>query len=227
MKYVVGNWKQKMNLAGLTAWLNAFVTRFPTGVSLEKTLPIIAPSYPYLHVLSQSFTADLFEGWEVASQDVSPFDRGSHTGSVGAFQLADFVKFSIIGHSELGESSAVVLQKRDKLLAHGIVPILCFADSKVARQYYTEGVILAWEDPGNISTSDFKTVSLEEVQSVVSDLRTWLPVSAPLLYGGSVTPDNSTELANIGGLDGVLVGRASLKAQDFVAILNNYERHEN
>ncbi len=226
MKYVVGNWKQRMSLSDLTIWLSDFAAYFPEGVSLQITLPIISPSYPYFHVLSQAFGSELFAGWEIASQDVSQFDRGSYTGFVGAFQLADFVKYSLIGHSELGDSPDVVLQKRDALLEHGIVPIICFADLALARQYYADGVILAWEDPGNISASNFKDVSIDGVRAVVSELRAWLPSSVALLYGGSVTPENSVGLAGIAGLDGVLVGRASLAAKDFVAILNNYERHK-
>jgi triosephosphate isomerase len=152
----------------------------------------------------------------------------------------------IVGHSERramhGESDRLVAEKANAALAHGLVPIVCVGETLaereegatedvVARQLAavaellgarTRDLVLAYEPVWAIGTG--KTATPAEAQAVHAFLRERLAVSgAPagavqILYGGSVKADNAAQLFAQPDIDGGLIGGASLKAADFIAI---------
>ena len=155
-------------------------------------------------------------------------------------------KYAIVGHSERrsyhAESDQLVADKAKAALAHGLVPIVCVGETLAEREAgQTEAVVgrqmkavidtmgaelsqivVAYEPVWAIGTG--KTASPAQAQEVHAFLRAQIKAAqpnaaeVPLLYGGSVKPDNAAELFAQADIDGGLIGGASLKASDFAAI---------
>jgi triosephosphate isomerase len=223
MKYVIANWKMTMDLALVGEWFETYKkAQNQLGISFKKTLPIIAPSF--VHIPYAFLETESIKEVKLASQDISHYEKGSHTGESGAFQIKDFCKYCIIGHSERRDSTEIVLRKRDLAMREGLTPIMCFVSLEEALKYYLPGIILAWEDPAFISGGgQYKEKPIDEVQKAIEKLRKSLPKEAVLLYGGSVNKVNISDLACLDLLDGVLVGQASLDPMHFLEIIKAYE----
>jgi triosephosphate isomerase (TIM) len=214
MKYIIANWKMNMNTSEVRNWIVQFSETTPRIAKDIKIL--IAPSFTALAEIGNT-------GLEVCAQDVSNYDKGAHTGEVGAFDLKDYCPYSIVGHSERNEDSTIVTQKRDMCLKYGITPIVCFVNNEDVKEYYKDGVILAWEDPQNISVNGvYRSKDPEEIRKNIDQIRNLLPTNAELIYGGSVNRDNLSDISAISGISGVLVGNASLDPQHFADIISIY-----
>jgi len=217
MKFVVANWKMKMSRGDIDNWTLDFKGSYkPSDVTV-----VVAPSFINVSYVKEKLGS--LEKVFIGAQDVSVDSKGSHTGEVGAFQLKDYCKYVIVGHSERAEDLALVVQKRDIVLESGLTPIVCFTAPKQAKFFYKEGVILAWEDPKNISSEGvYSEKSLEEVEENVDLIKESLPEGAVLLYGGSVNKDNVCGLAKLSNLDGILVGHASLDPNHLIELIGAY-----
>ena len=217
MKCVIANWKMKMSQADIENWILDFKGRYkPSDVRI-----IVAPSFVNIPYVKN--TLGSLERVFVGAQNVSADSKGSHTGEVGAFQLRDYCKYVIVGHSERAESPALVVKKRDIVLEHGLIPIVCFTTPNQASFFYTECAILAWEDPENISSGGvYSEKPLEEVEENIGLIKESLPEDAILLYGGSVNRDNIDDLVKLSKLGGVLVGQASLDSNHFIELIGAY-----
>jgi len=215
-KLVVANWKQNKTLDEAVAWAKEFVGLWDG--KFGAVLPIVCPPIPFLSELAGILRP---AGVALGVQDVSVFSDGTHTGYVGVDQVKGFVDYAIVGHSEREEDREVVVQKASICLEAGITPIVCF---KSPGQYKKiEGAVYALEDPENISQSGmYRPKALAEVEELLGKARTFFGTESKLLYGGSVNDQNAEELASISGLDGVLVGNASLNPHTFCAIVNKF-----
>jgi triosephosphate isomerase len=176
----------------------------------------------------------------IGGQDCHPAASGAHTGDIAAPMLADAgASHVIVGHSERradhGETSAMVRAKALAALAAGLVPIICVGETlaereagktlevvgEQVRQSVPEGlgaetVVLAYEPVWAIGSG--LTPTPDQISEVHQAIAGWLPVGVRLLYGGSVKPANAGDILALPGVDGALVGGASLKAADFLAI---------
>jgi triosephosphate isomerase len=187
----------------------------------------------------------------LGAQDVYEKNIGAHTGEISGLQLKDLgVEFVIIGHSERranGETDEAVLAKTQMTLKHRLTPIVCvgererdengnfftFVESQLrslARGLTAtqiKKVVIAYEPIWAIGTGKTATANdVKEMQLFIESVLTKLydrrvAKSVRLLYGGSVKPHNSEELHQEGGMNGFLVGGASLKADDFTAIIKS------
>jgi triosephosphate isomerase len=238
-KLVVGNWKMNGGLAANAALLSEIAAGWRP--SPGRGLAVCVP-YPYLSQ-AQEALAETPIGW--GAQDVSEHDAGAFTGEVSAAMLAEFgCRFAIVGHSErrqyFGDTDAIVAAKARATLKAGITPIACVGETLAEReQRVTETVVLrqldavlsllgngatrvviAYEPVWAIGTG--RTASPAEAQAVHATLRARLreagAVDVPLLYGGSVKADNAAALFAMSDIDGGLIGGASLKAAEFLAI---------
>jgi len=181
-------------------------------------------------------------------QDVSAFTQGAYTGEVSAQMVTDFAAtFAIVGHSERRayhrESAELVAVKTQRALEAGLTPIVCVGetldereagateqvvgaqlDEVLAKLSVQEAarIVVAYEPVWAIGTG--KSATAGQAQAVHAFLRGRLAAKGaeiagvPLLYGGSVKPDNAEELFRQQDIDGGLIGGASLKDQDFLAI---------
>ena len=217
MKYIIANWKMNMDRKSILDWFSVFNTKDIEKFE-DKTI-ILAPSFPYLNeVKSLIKHKNVF----ISSQDVSVYEKGAHTGFIGTFQLNDFCKYCIVGHSERTETPEEVLKKRDRCLEDEITPIVCFAHPDQAKDMEKTGAYIVWEDPQNISTNGVsKAQNVTEINEIIKNIRTIISAQTTLIYGGSVNRDNIKELSQISGLEGVLIGSASLDPDHFFYIIEN------
>ncbi len=181
------------------------------------------------------------------AQDVSAHEQGAYTGEISAAMLHECgCRYVIVGHSERranhAESDVLVAQKAQAALALGVTPIVCVGETLAEREagqtemvvkrqlsavihqlaHCAAEMVVAYEPVWAIGTG--RTASPEQAQAVHTVLRAQLHAATghgdtmKILYGGSVKPDNAAKLFAMPDIDGGLIGGASLKAADFVAI---------
>lgn len=236
---VVGNWKMNASLESTSGLLKGLSEGW-SGVH-QAEVAVCVP-YPYL-----AKTSELLEQSNIAfgAQDLSKHESGAYTGEVSADMLLDFgCKYAIVGHSERREyhkeSSELVAEKFEAAAKKGLIPILCVGETLEERENektfdvvgsqlkavinrcglegVTKGVI-AYEPVWAIGTG--KSATPEMAQEVHAYIREVLGPEGDLtaiLYGGSVKPETAASLFSQQDIDGALVGGASLKAEDFLAI---------
>ena len=241
-KLVVGNWKMNGSLRqndALLADLRSGWTAMPS-----RRIAICVP-FPYLWQAQAALSGSTLD-W--GAQNISEHASGAFTGEVAAAMVAEFgSRLAIVGHSErrtlYGEIDAVIANKAKAALAAGLTPIVCVGESLAEREASaTEAVVLrqldavmavlgravsravvAYEPVWAIGTG--RTATPEQAEAVHEllrrRLRTVVGEAADemlLLYGGSVKADNAKTLFACANIDGGLVGGASLKATEFLAI---------
>ncbi|HQE08005.1 triose-phosphate isomerase [Thermomonas sp.] len=240
-KIVAGNWKLQGSREFAAALVDAIKAGAPAGVGL-----IVLPPYPYLgEVLARCAGADIAVGAQDVSAHAKGAYTGEVAAAMLADVGA---RYTLVGHSERrqyhAENSELVAQKFRAAQAAGITPILCVGERLEEREAgQTEAVIasqlrpvldlvgvaafadavVAYEPVWAIGTG--RTASPEQAQAVhafirsqVADRDAKIADSLPLLYGGSVKPDNAASLFAQADVDGGLIGGASLVAADFLAI---------
>jgi len=239
-KLVVGNWKMNGSRAANAELLDGLMAAGPFGAEVA-----VCPPFPYLTEVSVALAGSALA---VGAQDCSAHEPGAYTGEVAALMLREFgCRYVIVGHSERrafhGESDQLVADKAKIALAHGLTPIVCVGETLAQREsgdteavvkrqlsvvVHTLGhccseMVVAYEPVWAIGTG--RTATPQQAQAVHAVLRTQLAAATPkaaamrLLYGGSVKADNAAELFSQPDIDGGLIGGASLKAKDFVAIV--------
>jgi triosephosphate isomerase len=187
---------------------------------------------------------------EFGGQDCHQAKEGAHTGDVSAQMLVDAgAKWVILGHSERrrdhGETDALIQAKLAAATAAGLKSIVCVGETIEERkagkaetivgaqllgslsERAPEGLVIAYEPVWAIGTG--LTPKNEEIASIHAFIRGELTrrygagaEAIRVLYGGSVKPANAAEIFSQPGVDGALVGGASLKAADFSAIILAY-----
>jgi len=216
MKYVIANWKMNMVLEDIKSWYTKFsesLNRY--GMSQDIQI-ILAPASVHIPIVKEVFK-DL--PVKIASQDVSRYDKGAHTGSLGSFQLKEFCDYCIVGHSERNEDMQTVLEKRDMVIKNSLTPIVCFTDPKDCVKVYTQNSLIAWEDPSNISLNgNYRPKDPGEIDEQSKMIINMLPEDAVLIYGGSVNKDNVAGLNSMEHIKGLLIGNASLDPEHFYEI---------
>ncbi|HOW44430.1 MAG TPA: triose-phosphate isomerase [Candidatus Aminicenantes bacterium] len=183
----------------------------------------------------------------IGAQNVFYEEQGAYTGEIAPRMLAGLAEFVLVGHSErrqiFHESDADVGRKLRAVLGAGLKPVLCLGETLPERESGAtlakvdgqldaglagvsaadwERVLVAYEPIWAIGTG--RTATPQQAQEVHRHLRKRLEAKAPsrrvpVLYGGSVKPENSMDLLSQQDIDGLLVGGASLNAESFSAII--------
>ena len=187
----------------------------------------MAPSFLCLQALSQYVQALQLKNVFLAAQDVSPFPKGSYTGAVAADMLKTMVDYVIIGHSErrryFHETSQDTANKMAEAVDAGLKPIVCI-DQPYAMSQLTalndidcDEMILAY---GPVEATSARVP--EQPQRVAEAARFISQVQSkrPVVYGGSLFPDNVGDYVGLPELSGIFVGESSLEAKSFVDICN-------
>lgn len=240
-KIVAGNWK----LHGGRAFADALVTQIAAALPLGAVELLILPPLPYLPALSAKFAE---AGLGFGAQDVSVHEQGAYTGEISAAMLAEVgARYVLCGHSERRqyhhESSELVARKCEAAIQAGLTPIVCIGETLEQRESgRTEQILadqlqpvlaaagdaldklmIAYEPIWAIGTG--RTATPEQAQQVHAHVRRQVAGQdakiaglLPILYGGSVKPDNAAALFSQPDVDGGLIGGASLAAADFLAI---------
>jgi triosephosphate isomerase (TIM) len=237
-KLIIGNWK--MN--GLSSSMQEFGEML-AHPALRAQLVICPPA-----TLIAGFAhAAAGHALKVGAQDCHIKASGAHTGDLSAAMLVDVgAEYVLVGHSERrtdhGETDALVAAKAEAAMAAGAVAVICIGETEaerdseqtiavVSRQLKgsvpdgagAERVVIAYEPVWAIGTG--RTPTIADVAEVHAAIRAGLETrfgaagaNIAILYGGSVKPSNASELLHVKNVDGALVGGASLKAVDFLAI---------
>jgi len=188
-----------------------------------------------VYIFPPATALNSYEGdFTIGVQNAYPTLNGAYTGEIGVEQLEEFgIKTILIGHSErrehLDESQEKVAQKFAFFKEQGYEILYCIGEPLEIREAGDEAVmeyllaqfdgidisyknlIIAYEPIWAIGTG--RSATVEEIASTHEALKK--TVQKPLLYGGSVKPANIKEITDIRGVDGVLVGSASLDAESF------------
>ncbi len=208
MKYVIANWKAQKNYHEAQKWIETFMT-FP---SLPEVEIIIAPSYPYLPFIYEKIQGSSVK---LASQDISPFENGKHTGEVTAEMISDLVSYAIIGHSErrkeFHETTELLETKTHLLRAAHIEPIYCIRG--IQDIIPEEVTLVSYEPEGSIGNGN--NIDIEQVLHVKKSLSVQ---GKKFIYGGSVDVENASMYLNHPEIDGVLVGTDCADPQRFYEI---------
>jgi triosephosphate isomerase len=229
MKFIVGNWKMNG-----TAETLAQMQESLAGVNTENRVVLCVP-----------FT--IIAGGRgpaaIGAQDVSTHEHGAYTGEISAKMLADAgAKYVIVGHSECrmyhGDTNEIVRKKAEMALANGLTPIICVGETVAERdagktlEIIESGVresvpmgggnvIVAyeprWAIGAGITPTDDDIAAAHTL--IAETLEKMGRGGTPILYGASVKGTNAAQIMSIPHVDGVLVGGASLKSDDFIPII--------
>jgi triosephosphate isomerase len=234
-KLVAGNWKMHGSHAANAELLAGIVAARPFMADVAVCVP-----FPYL-----SETAVTLAGSDIrwGAQDCSVHKQGAYTGEVSAVMLAEFgCRYVIVRRALHAESDQLVADKAQAALACAVTPIVCVGETLAQREagetaavvkrqlsvvihtlaHCASEMVVAYEPVWAIGTG--LSATPQQAQEVHQLLRAQLQAATPhaaqmkILYGGSVKPDNAAALFAQPDIDGALVGGASLKAADFVAI---------
>jgi triosephosphate isomerase len=234
---VVGNWKMHGSrdaVAGFAAAWQSLV---------DDVDVVLAPPFPYVADMSAALPVV-----GLAGQDCSAHLEGAFTGEVSASMLVDVgCKWVILGHSERrqhhGESDDLVAAKVAQAQKAGLTPIVCVGETLAQRESGEHEAVVAQQVLGSLDGADLSglaiayepvwaigtgvTATPEQAEAMHRAIRDLLTErfgesgqALPLLYGGSVKPENAAALFACANIDGALVGGASLKAADFAAIVD-------
>src|SRR3954449_6258327 len=237
---IAGNWK--MN--GLKSSLVEFeaMREGAAGVAAKADLLVCPPA-----TLVAAFAAKAGGKLAVGAQDCHPKASGAHTGDLSAEMLADAGASAIIvGHSERradhGETDALVRAKAEAAWRAGLSAIVCIGETQQQRDAgqtldicggqlkgslpdhaTAANLVVAYEPVWAIGTGLTPTTADVEqvhrfIRGVLTDRFKAEGSKIRILYGGSVKPSNAAELMAVANVNGALVGGASLKATDFLAI---------
>jgi triosephosphate isomerase (TIM) len=239
---IAGNWK--MN--GLKASMAEFEAMLAGAPKVTgKADLLVCPPVTLIGAFADKARGSKALG--IGGQDCHPKASGAHTGDISAEMLADAgASAVIVGHSERradhGESDTLVRQKAEAAWRAGLVAIVCIGETQAQRDAgqtldicgsqlkgsLPDGatgskLIVAYEPVWAIGTG--LTPTAGDVEQIHKFIRQTLMTrfsgegaNMRILYGGSVKPSNARELMAVANVNGALIGGASLKAADFLAI---------
>lgn len=242
-KLAAGNWKMN-GLREALGEIKALHDACPT----PSCDVLICP--PATLIRSMSKVCDGIQ-IEVGGQDCHENTSGAHTGDISAPMLADTgATYVILGHSErratYGETDAQIHAKTNAAWAANLTAIVCIGETLDEREANKTldivgdqlaksvpdgatpaNLVIAYEPVWAIGTG--KTPTLAEIEDVHTFIRNQLVErfgpqgqETRILYGGSMNPKNATDIATVPNVDGGLVGGASLKASDFITIVQAF-----
>jgi triosephosphate isomerase len=240
---IAGNWKMNTKLDEATNLVRAMLAELDSIDSVEK---ILCPPFISLAAINELIKGTSIK---LGAQNMHFEDKGAYTGEISPLMLLDLCDSVILGHSErrqyFAETDVIINKKVKKALEFGLKPILCVGESLeeneagraeqiITRQVRgglaavdaTHDLVVAYEPiwaigTGRAATGKQANATISLIRNIVANL--WDRETAKavrILYGGSVTSGNIAEFITEPEIDGALVGGASLKANEFVGIVN-------
>jgi triosephosphate isomerase len=236
MNLFVANWKMHKTRSEARAFADELSASL--GPSAPRVELVVAPPLTALDAVRD---AQKPPRWSLAAQNVAAQPEGAFTGEVSARMLANAgCRYVIVGHSErrrlFDEDDVLLKHKLGRVREAGLVPIYCLGETEqervmnlTAAAFIRQADALAGDPPdaplvvayepvwaigtGNAATPEDAAAARAHLADLLSARR-----DVRILYGGSVTPDNAASILERSGMDGFLIGGASLKAASFTAI---------
>ena len=235
---IAGNWKMNgvsSSVLEVQKLIGHFSGAMPSALDIA-----ICPPATLVGLFATEFSD---EGIAIGGQDCHPDASGAHTGEISAEMLADAgAAYVIVGHSERradhGETNALVQRKATAARRAGLIPIICVGETEAERRAGREKDIVEVQLAGSLPPGDpdiviayepvwaigaGRTPTLDEIADMHFFIRRHAGEAVRILYGGSVKPANAREILALANVNGALVGGASLKADDFAAIIRAAE----
>jgi triosephosphate isomerase len=235
---IAGNWKMN-GLAADADRLAAALARDAAGLPCDL---LVCPPATVLARVARALAGTAVA---VGGQDCAPQADGAHTGDISAAMLRDAgASHVVLGHSERrrdhGETDELVREKVIAAAAAGLLPIVCVGETDEQRNAGRETEVVGWQIEGSLPKPFSGMLAYEPVWAIGSGqsaterdveimhafireelMRQFGPEAGravPILYGGSVKPENAASLLAVAEVGGALVGGASLDAAAFLAI---------
>jgi len=240
---IAGNWKMNTTVPEALELVRAMKDELEKIASVEK---VICPPFVSLAPVKELLKGSTIK---LGAQNLFFAEKGAYTGEISPAMVADLCEYVIIGHSErrqhFHETGDVVNKKVKAALQAGLTPILCVGErleeneagkteeivadqlnSALAGVEAPDGLTVAYEPVWAIGTG--KPATGEQANGTIAFIRRnvarlcgeKIAREMRILYGGSVNSDNATEFMRQPEIDGALVGGASLKANEFISIVN-------
>jgi triosephosphate isomerase len=240
---IAGNWKMNTSRDEAVALATAIAANRSDGTDV-----VLCPPFPWLTAVHDVLRGSHIR---LGAQNCWTAPKGAFTGEVSAEMLRGICHYVIVGHSErrqiFGETDAIVRSKIDAAIRVGLTPIVCVGETLETRDQGEEvshvvsqvaaafdgreaesiaSCVVAYEPIWAIGTGraasagDAESMS-ESIRNAIEEIAPCVSDRVPILYGGSVTPENSSEVLAQSNVDGALVGGASLKWESFTAIVNS------
>ena len=244
-KYIIGNWK--MNGSRDMAWkMGLDLHQFLASNGRAGVKMAICPPFLYLPLLSD-FLLRHESALGLGGQDCHAAESGAFTGNVSAAMLRDAgCQYAIVGHSERrqyhGETDDMIGKKVLAAQKSGLIAILCIGETLAEKEagqtlsvlsaqlrgclqtgITVAGLIVAYEPvwaigTGRNATNDDIVGAHRHIRAELAQILGAGGNEVAILYGGSVKASNAKEILSAPGVDGVLVGGASLKFDEFSTI---------
>ena len=240
---IAGNWKMNTTVDEALELVRAMKEELEKIASVEK---VICPPFVSLAPVKELLSGSTIK---LGAQNLFFAEKGAYTGEVSPLMVADLCEYVIIGHSErkqyFHETGDIVNKKIVAALQADIIPIMCVGESLeeneagktevvVAEQVRAalagveglDGLVIAYEPIWAIGTG--KSATGEQAGETIAFIRQNITdlygektaQETRILYGGSVSSANAAEFMPQPEIDGALVGGASLKASEFISIVN-------
>jgi len=244
---VAGNWKMNCTFDEADELINGIMEKLENSELPRETQLIVCPPFPYLEMTSDYANDSYFMvgAQNVSDQEKGAYTGEVSAEMLESMEIDYCIVGHSERRGYYGETDKIVAAKVDQLLKHGLKPIVCVGEVleereagkqlDVVKRQVEEGlfhltaeqmkeVVIAYEPVWAIGTG--KTATPEQAQEIHAHIRSLLTAKygkeladeISILYGGSCKPSNAKELFACPDIDGGLIGGASLKAEDFVAI---------
>ncbi|MBA7486221.1 MAG: triose-phosphate isomerase [Dehalococcoidia bacterium] len=239
---IAGNWKMNTTLAEASALVMEMKEGLERIAGVEK---VLCPPFLSLSLVKELLQGSSIK---VGAQNMYFEEQGAYTGEISPLMLCGICEYVILGHSErrqyFGETDELVNRKVKAALAAGLTPILCVGErleekeaertEEVVTRQVTgalqgieslNGMVIAYEPiwaigTGRAATGKGANATIGIIRETVAQLYSkGIAQGIRILYGGSVTAANIAEFIGQHEIDGALVGGASLKAKEFLTIV--------
>ena len=243
-KYCVANWKMNLSHSDIKSFMMEWGNK---KINESNVKTIFCPSYTNINItvnLLQNYSS------EIGAQNVCYESKGAFTGEVSCAMLKETgCKWVIIGHSErrtiFSETDDVIKKKLEIIISEDLYPILCIGETKEERDtgktqdvlsrqlsilckrnnlYELSNLVIAYEPvwaigSGVTATAEMISIAHKNIRNILNN-NGLNGNDISILYGGSVSDNNASELSVINDVDGFLIGGASLNVDKFYSIYN-------
>lgn len=225
--WIIANWKSNKTISEALDWVAKVGPSIPKRDDLKV---VVCPTFSCLSEVAKAVKVGNFP-ITVGAQDLSPYEVGAYTGEESASLLKDLINLAIIGHSErrknFNETDEMIAKKVQQAQENNITPLLCVQDATTP---VAGCKLIAYEPAWAISTGLTNTPGSgradtpENANNMAQEFKNKYGDDLEILYGGSVTSVNVKSFVDQRDILGVLVGNASLDAEEFVKIVEACER---
>ncbi len=241
--FIAGNWKMNTTVVEAEKLVCDMLDKLDRIEGVEKVLCLPFVSLVTIRELLKGSSIKL------GAQNMYFEPKGAYTGEISPLMLRELCEFVILGHSErrryFGETDEIVNRKIKAALENKLKPILCVGEKLeeneagrteevVSRQLNqglnnvkpTRNIVIAYEPlwaigTGKAASGEQASATIKFIRNILAEL--WnkdIAQDLRILYGGSVTNHNIAEFISQSEIDGALVGGSSLKAEEFLSIVN-------